>query len=166
VHPDCQLDISIALADERRAEWGIKILGAYVGSDEYVVNALRCKMVSIRELTQIMLYYPNAQAKYYLHRFCYNAKINYWTRAQFPKHVAPFVDDFKEQQQKLIASYHEIHDGKEFNHDRRHFDDLYQRVALPIEKDGMALNNVVFVSLTAFACSIAASMKDTLDLYS
>ena len=81
-------------------------------------------------------------------------------RAQFPKHVAPFVEDFKEQQRKLIASYHGIHDGKDFNHDRRHFDDLYQRVALPIEKGGMALNNVVFVSLTAFACSIAASMKE------
>ena len=81
-------------------------------------------------------------------------------RAQFPKHVAPFVQDFKEQQQKLIASYHGIHDGKDFNHDRRSFDDLYQRVALPIEKGGMALNNAVYVSLTAFACSIAASMKE------
>ena len=98
VHPDCQLNVSSVLADERRAEWGIKILGAYVGTDEYVVNALRCKMVSIRKLTQTMLYYPNVQARYYLHRFCYNAKVNYWMRAQFPKHVAPFVQDFKEQQ--------------------------------------------------------------------
>ena len=96
MHPDCQLDVSIALADERRAEWGIKILGAYVGTDEYVVNALRCKMASIRKLTQTMLYYPNVQARYYLHRFCYNAKVNYWMRAQFPKHVAPFVQDFKD----------------------------------------------------------------------
>ena len=33
-------------------------------------------------------------------------------------------------------------------------------MALPIEKGGMALNNVVFVSLTAYACSIAASTKE------
>ena len=33
-------------------------------------------------------------------------------------------------------------------------------MALPIEKGGMALNNAVYVSLTAFACSIAASMKE------
>ena len=26
VHPDCQLNVSSVLADERRAEWGIKIL--------------------------------------------------------------------------------------------------------------------------------------------
>ena len=39
-----------------------------------------------------------------------------------------------------------FYDGKDFNHDRRRFDDLYQRVALPIEKGGMALNNAVYVS--------------------
>ena len=74
--------VSIALADERRAEWGIKILGAYIGTDEYVLNALRCKMVSIRELTRTMLCYPNVQARYYLHRLCYNAKVNYWMRIE------------------------------------------------------------------------------------
>ena len=41
-----------------------------------------------------------------------------------------------------------------------HMIGLYERVALPIEKGGMALNNTAFISLTAFACSIAASMKE------
>ena len=36
---------------------------------------------------------------------------------------------------------------------------LYERAALPIEKGGMALNNMAFISLTAFACSLAASMS-------
>ena len=41
-----------------------------------------------------------------------------------------------------------------------HMIGLYERVALPIEKGGMALNNTAFISLTAFACSLAASMKE------
>ena len=81
-------------------------------------------------------------------------------RAQSPKRVAPLVEGFKEQRQKSIASYHGTRDGKELNHDRRRFDDLRQRVALPIEKGGVALSDVAFASLTAFACSIAASMKE------
>ena len=38
--------------------------------------------------------------------------------------------------------------------------ELHERAALPIEKGGMALNNVVFISLTAFVCSLAASMRE------
>ena len=57
----------------------------------------------------------------------------------------------------IPASYHGIHDGKDFNHDRRHFDDFYQIVTLPIEKGGMALNNVVFVSLTLYSIKIGKS---------
>ena len=37
---------------------------------------------------------------------------------------------------------------------------LYERAALPIEKGGRALNNVAFISLTAFACSLVASMRE------
>ena len=36
-----------------------------------------------------MLYYPNVQARYYLHRFCYNAKVNYWMRVR--REASPFT---------------------------------------------------------------------------
>lgn len=37
----------------RRADWGFKILGAFVGTDEYVMNALRMKMRDIQNLTNV-----------------------------------------------------------------------------------------------------------------
>ena len=37
---------------------------------------------------------------------------------------------------------------------------LYEKAALPIEKGAMALSNVAFISLIAFACSLAASMRE------
>ena len=112
--------------------------------------ALQHKIESIRKLTQTLLRYPNVQARRYLHRFCYNSKVNYWLRTQFPSHVAPFVQDFKESQARLIASYHRLHDVNDFNFnaDQDHMMALYERAALPIEKGGMALNNVAFISLT------------------
>ena len=60
----------------------------------------------------------------------------------------------------MIASYHGVHDVNDFNADQDHMMALYERAALPIEKGGMALNNVAFISLTAFACSLVASMRE------
>ena len=67
IHPDCELGVSSALVDKRKAEWGFKILGAYVGTDEFVMNALQQKMESIRKITEALLLYPNVQARRYLH---------------------------------------------------------------------------------------------------
>ena len=44
IHPDCEFGVSSALVDKRKAEWGFKILGAYVGTDEFVMNALQQKI--------------------------------------------------------------------------------------------------------------------------
>ena len=110
IHPDCQPQSPPDLVAKRRVEWGIKILGAFVGTDEYVLTSLRPKMESLRKLSQTLLHYHNVQARYFLHKTCFNAKINYWMRAQYPAHTMPFVNDFKEVQMKLLASYHGIYD--------------------------------------------------------
>ena len=95
-----------------------------------------------------------------MHKTCFNAKINYWMRAQYPAHTTPFVNDFKELQMKLLASYHGIYDDNDFNRSRDQIAELYERAALPIEKGGMGLRNISLISLTAFPCSLAVSLKD------
>ena len=160
IHPDCQPQSPPDLVAKRRVEWGIKILGAFVGTDEYVLTSLRPKMESLRKLSQTLLRYHNVQARYFLHKTCFNAKINYWMRAQYPVHTMPFVNDFKEVQMKLLASYHGIYDDDDFNRSRGQIAKLYERAALPIEKGGMGLTNISLVSLTAFPCSFAASLRD------
>ena len=62
-----------------------------------------------------------------LHRFCYNSKVNYWLRTQF--HVMPFVEDFKEQESRLVASYHGIYDINDFSCDQAHKIELHKRAA-------------------------------------
>ena len=77
IPPDCQSGLSPDVASRRRLELGFKILGAFVGTDEYVLSALRRKMDDFQRLTQTLLLYPNVQARHHLHRFCFNAKANY-----------------------------------------------------------------------------------------
>ena len=46
-------------------------------------------------------------------------------RAQYPVHTMPFVNDFKEVQMKLLASYHGIYDDDDFNRSRGQIAKLY-----------------------------------------
>ena len=72
---------------KRRIEWGFKILGALLETDEYVLDTLNDKMKKMQKLTDVLIQYPKAQARYCLHRFCYDAKVNYWLRTQLPAHA-------------------------------------------------------------------------------
>lgn len=38
IRPDCQPHASSRMVSKRRIEWGFKILGAFVGADEYVLD--------------------------------------------------------------------------------------------------------------------------------
>ena len=98
------------MRDRRAAEWGFKVLGAFVGTDRFVVKALKQKSEALKGLTDVMLRYPNAQARYHLHKSCYNAKVHYWLRSRFPIHSKDFIDDFQSLQVKLLASYHGLYD--------------------------------------------------------
>ena len=62
-------------------------------------------MEGLRKLSLTLSRYPNAQASYFLHKIRFNAKINYWMRAQYPACATPFVDDFKEDQTKLVIVF-------------------------------------------------------------
>ena len=80
VHPQCQSFVSPTVLAKRRIEWGCKILGRFVGTDEYVLHQLNAKMSEINKLTDVLIQYPKSQFRYRLHRFCYDAKVNRWLR--------------------------------------------------------------------------------------
>ena len=53
---------------KRRIEWGFKILGAFVGTDDYVLCQLRSKMSKIDRVTDLLIQYPRVQFRYCLPR--------------------------------------------------------------------------------------------------
>ena len=60
---------------------------------------------------------------------------------------------------RLIASYHGVSEKTEVENDWPTVYEWYEKAVLPIEKGGMAIRNMGVVALTAFACSLAASLK-------
>ena len=159
IHPNTQQDISRELYQSRSEQWGCKVLGAFIGSSEFIKNSLSNKMKAINSVANLLLKYPNSQARYFIHKYCFNEKINYWLRAQFPDDSKQFLEDFKKTQIALIASYHGYYDQERINSQPQVFSDLYKRVSFPIDDGGLALRDIDSVHLTAFISSMAASSK-------
>ena len=60
---------------------------------------------------------------------------------------------------RLAASYHGVSEKVEIENNWPTVYEWYEKAALSIEKGGMAIRNMGVVALTAFACSLAASLK-------
>ena len=69
-----------------------------------------------------------------LHRFCYDSKVNYWLRTQLPYHGNRFVDGFREQQMRLVASYHGVSDKSEVQSNWADVYEWYERATLGDER--------------------------------
>ena len=94
-----------------------------------------------------------------LHRLCYDAKANYWLRAQLPHHANRLVDSFREQQMRLVASYHGVCDKAVVESRWPIIHEWCERATSPTENGGMAMRSMGVVALATFACSLAASLK-------
>ena len=64
IHPRCQNNCSSITLLLREEQWGIKVLGAYVGHPKFVAKHLEKKLVTIQETAEILMKYPNIQARY------------------------------------------------------------------------------------------------------
>ena len=122
-------------------------------------------MKGIQSVADVLIKYPNPHARYLIHKYCYNQKINYWLRNQFPEDSKDFLDEFKQTQTRLIASYHGIYDQDTVNNQPELFMDLYKRVSFPVAQGGLALRSMDSVFITAFICSMAASFKFLAEIF-
>ena len=77
IHSNTQQNIPMELYQSRLKQWGFKVLGAYVGTKEYIKISLNSKMEVIKRVADILLKYPNSQARFNIHRHCFNEKNNY-----------------------------------------------------------------------------------------
>ena len=93
IHPDDILDSNIEQLIELGYEaqlmnyheieldvlkgYGAKVLGSYVGSNEYVKTNLVGKVEKLEYEASLLIEYPDLQQRFQLLRWCFNEKINY-----------------------------------------------------------------------------------------
>jgi hypothetical protein len=93
IHPDNVLE------DEDKEEavkkFGLKLLGVWLGSDEYVSANLRKKLDTLREEAEKLKTFSNLQTMYLLLSNCYCQKVNYLMRTTPNRLMEPFLRDYE-----------------------------------------------------------------------
>ena len=56
--------------------YGAKVLGSYVGSDEYIKSNLLVKAEKLDAEASLLVEYPDLQQRFHLLRWCFSEKIN------------------------------------------------------------------------------------------
>ena len=59
IQPNTQQNIPPDLYQSRLEQWRFKVLGAYVGTNEYIKNSLNSKIEGMKNLADILLKFPS-----------------------------------------------------------------------------------------------------------
>jgi hypothetical protein len=79
-----------------------KILGSYVGSDEFVVRKLDRKIESLHIEANVLRQFPNIQGQHLILRYCYAQKINYLQRTTPPYLMQNIITEFDSLKRYLL----------------------------------------------------------------
>ena len=131
IHPDdCHDDV-----DTPRSEYGVKILGSYVGSDEYILNQLQNYSDELRSVAQNLIAYPNYQSRMLLFRQSFLLKPLHLFRSIRPSLLKEFLVSFESMKKQILYSLLECNE--------QGISDLeYELICLPISEGGLGLGDL------------------------
>ena len=163
IHPDDYLDANITqlielgydaellsnheiMLDVKKI-YGAKVLGSYIGSNEYIKSNLISKAEKLDSEASMLIEYPDLQQRFQLFRWCFNEKINYLLRTIPPKLTEELTSNFNLTKKRIMCSI-----LNQFNLETLP-EWLWVQCCLPINEGGLGLNDSVLVAYTAYASS-------------
>jgi hypothetical protein len=99
IHPDNSADIEVA-----KLKYGTKMLGGYLGTDEFVKAQLSEHLNKLRNESLILLKYPDVQGRYLLFKHCYMPKPIHLLRTTRPDLTAGFVEELEKIHLLILES--------------------------------------------------------------
>jgi len=147
MHPaDIALEYGENSIEWRQAnrEWGVRILGANIGSNQYCTNQLQSKLSELQEEAHRLVKHTCKQDCMVLLQWCFNAKINHIMRTTDPTLLAPFLHGFSETQRQIVQYLieSEVSDAQ------------LERMKLPINQGGFDLGFQEITSCAAYVSSL------------
>ena len=128
-------------------EYGVKILGSYLGSDEYVKRMLASHLSELSQVADNLIEYPDLQGRMLLFRKCFLMKPVHLFRTMPPLLIADFIRGFDEIKMRILCSILGCTVGElSTTH--------LKIINLPLAKGGLGLRDLDDVA----ACSFIASM--------
>ena len=99
IHPDNYLGV-----EQFDEKYGVKVLGSYIGSPEFIKNKLEQKLATLQEEAEKIISCENIQQRYIFFRYCFDQKINHILRTTGLSLTEEFAEKFDEMKKKILCS--------------------------------------------------------------
>jgi len=106
IHPDNYLhqDIDQCCMNQLRSKFGAKILGSYVGSEEFIRNSLQSKLEDLEKEAEKLMSCSDIQQKYVFLRYCFDQKITHILRTTEVQFTESFCEKFDTLKKAIFCS--------------------------------------------------------------
>jgi hypothetical protein len=91
--------------DAAKVKYGTKMLGAFLGTDEYIQANLREHLGKLRAEAKLLMEYPDVQGRYHLFKMCLMNKPNHLMRTTRPDLMAEFIGEWDKIVMLVIESF-------------------------------------------------------------
>ena len=106
IHPDNYLrqDIDLCSLNQLRSKFGAKILGSYIGSEEFIRNSLQSKLEDLEKEAEKLMSCTDIQQKYIFLRYCFDQKITHIMRTTDIQFTQSFCEKFDALKKAIFCS--------------------------------------------------------------
>lgn len=149
IHPDNVTDENENAIDEARKIYGVKLLGAFVGTDQYIDHCLEEYFTSLVECAKSLMDYPDLQGRLLLFRYCFMSKPLFLMRTTRPDLMTKFIDNLQKLQRTILASIFKCDVS----------DSLFHMCCLRISFGGLGIHRADEVAPAAYTASWIAFLR-------
>ena len=157
MHPyDSALDPQLSItAEEARLSYGSKVLGSYIGTDEFIRAQLDLHLLKLSEEAEKLVLYDDLQTRYLFFRYCFCQKINHLLRTIPPRLTQSFVVGFNNLKKKILCSILD-----KFNKDTLP-DWLWTQSCFSVSAGGLGLQDSTSTAHAAYVASVIDCLDST-----
>jgi hypothetical protein len=141
-------------------DYGVVMLGAYVGYDKFVKRKLEEHVLSLEPVMESLIKVKDVQSRFLLLRNCFCPKVNHLLRTTRPELTGDFIRTFESYKKQIFATCLNLNPDT--------ISDIHWNQCGLAISGGMGLGNLNDVQHSAYAASLIAcyhtSMKEQFGL--
>ena len=142
-----------SLLVEARRNYGVKILGCFVGDEHYIHSKLAEYLEELKMVARKLDEYPDLQGRMLLFRYCFVTKPIHLLRTLSPRVTALFFAEFEQVKRKVLCKILGIYNTQMPNK-------LYDQCCLPISKGGLGIHQSTEIAPAAYCSSMASWLAE------
>lgn len=135
------------IIEESKENYGLKVLGSHIGSDEYINKSINQILDKWKHVKDKIIQFPKSQLRMLLFRYCFCPKPIYLLRTIPAKHTATLSNQFVQYQLEIINSMFQQNISES----------LLELLCLPIENGGIGILNYKDIHSIAHIASMIGS---------